>query len=122
MAAQSRQAQRPGAAKDAEGTGVWTPNWDDDEDEPVNRRPAQPVRHQPDPTTRRYYVPPPSQRGPQRPDPADAPTDFIPRHHGREPQLFTHREPEPPQASGDASAWPATRSPCCSSSARSSPS
>lgn len=100
-----RHGHRAIPPADPEGTGVWTPGWDDDEPAGRPQRPPQPPRRpagpsrpnppgRPGPPNHQRGVPvvPPGQRPPQ--DPANASTDFIPRQSGRE-QLFTHREPEP---------------------------
>jgi membrane peptidoglycan carboxypeptidase len=87
-----RHAQR--ATPDPEGTGVWAPNWDGDDEPP--RQPSQRTAHgqQSPPNPRmRGSQPPPGTRSPR--DSGEASTDFIPRQYGRE-QLFTHQEPGPP--------------------------
>ena len=101
------------APPDPEGTGVWTPDWDDDGPKrPRRSQPPQSPPSRPRYPQGRHSAPPPPAAAPQadqqtrhfhgppgqppRRDPADARTDFIPRQHGRE-KLFTHREPEPPE-------------------------
>jgi membrane peptidoglycan carboxypeptidase len=93
------QHRRPAMPSDPDGTGVWTPSWDDDSTDGRGFRPPQPA----DPAATQYYSPARPDQGPSRPgsgsvaDPES--TDYIPRvpTAQREPELITHREPLPPE-------------------------